>query len=216
MVREFSPDGSGFSIPVERKVDRESLIKYAYQKAKSVIENYSVREGEFKDIYDSGMVDRDLENVKKMEKNLLEGGADAIENTKLSEIFNAILLQQFEINEWMGSDVTTIGTSKHDKFTTGIGNITEFKRKSGISYLAMAVRVTFSVGNLNKKLVQIKENIRKGQLSKIKYFESELHRGELKKVPNVIVGCDKKCFLKLLNCGHKIKIGLYPSILYSF
>jgi hypothetical protein len=196
-MKNFFPEG-GFSRKIDNKIDKGRLIESAHLKAKSLIEKYSIKEEGFRDIYSDDVIDNDLTEVARIERLVSqEKDENVAENNKLSEIFNAIILEQFEKSDWMGPNAFTIGTSKYDRFRTGIGNVTEFHEERGISYLAMAVRVTFSP-NLEKKLLKIKDDIKDGELSKIKYFESDLHRGELKKVPNVIVGCDKEMLLEVV------------------
>ncbi len=196
-MRNLFPEG-GFNKKLDDKIDRERLVKLAYEKSKLLIEKYSIQEESLrKDMYGDS-VDDDLAEVSGIERRIFqETDEDLMENRKLSEIFNAIVLDQFERNNWMGENAITIGTAKYDRLKTGISNITEFHEDKGVSYLAMGIRVTFS-SNLEKKLLEIKENIRKGELSRIKYFESDFHRGELKKVPSVIVGCSKKMLLEVI------------------
>jgi len=186
-----------FGEKVGNKIDKERLIREAYPRAEALLKKYSIKEEGFRNIYGS-MVDEDKKEVLGMKQSFSKDMDEkSLENNKLSEIFNSIALEQFEKNNWMGEEAFTTGTSEYDKLKTGISNITEFHDEKGVSYMAMAVKVTFS-SSLNKKLLKIKDNIKSGELSKIKYFESELHRGELKKVPSVIVGCEKDMLLDVV------------------
>jgi len=174
---------------IDDKIDRENLIKEAYPKALEIIKANSFKEDDFKDLYGSA-VEEDKKKFKENEYREID------ESVKLSEIFNAIILEEFKKKNWISENASTKGTSKFDKYTTGISNITEFNDKKGTSYMAMAIRATYSP-NLRDKLMKTKENIRAGELSKIKYFNSEQNRGELKKIPSFIIGCSKEMLLEV-------------------
>lgn len=184
-----------FTKNVDKKIDKERLINQALPRAEKVLDGCRIKEEELRDGMYEEAVDADLKEVAKREENFSEEADErAIEAMKLSEIFNALLIEQFEKNDWMGEDAFTAGTAKYDKYKTGMSNITEFRKETGVSYMAMGIRATLSrnTGNIESKLLEIKDNIKKGELANIKYFVSDYHRGELKNVPSVIVGCDKE------------------------
>ncbi len=199
-----------FTKKIDKKIDKERLINQALPKAKKILEEYSIKEEELRDGMYEGAVDIDLREVATKEANFSGEIDDNIaEAMKLSEIFNALLIEQFEKNDWMGENAFTVGTAKYDKYKTGMSNITEFRKETGISYMAMGIRTTLShnPSNIENKLWEIKENIKKGELTNIKYFVSDYQRGELKNVPSVIIGCDKEMLFESIELwlGNKNK-----------
>lgn len=214
MPIEFSPEGSGFSRGVENKIDRERVVKPAHEKAGRYMRDNKFKEKDFEDIYTKERVAKDLETVERIKEALSrEEDEKIIEANKLSEIFNAMIIDQIGLNDWMGVNANINGTSDFDRFTTSLSNVTEFKGDSGISYLAMAMRVTFSPFNVDKKLSAIKESIKTEKFPTIKYFNSQFHRGELKELPTAVVGCRKGMMLEaaeLWLLGKKRELAEHP------
>ena len=100
---------------ITNKIDRERLIEKAYPKAQALIEKYSIKEEDLRENIYGDRVDDDLKEVAKKEELFSrETNKINIENNKLSEIFNAIILEQFEKNNWMGQEAFTTGTAKYE------------------------------------------------------------------------------------------------------
>ncbi len=183
----------------EKRIDREKLIVPAFERAKAFLAGHSIKETDFEDTYDAGSLKSDLEYVQKMDKTIAsESDPQNRENSMLSTIFNAIAVDQFGKN-WMSPNAYTIGASKHDLYQNGIGNITEFRKNTGTSYMATAVRMTFSP-NTRKKILEIKERIQNNNFYEVKYFKTDPpfeFKGKLENVPIVLAGCDKDMLLEV-------------------
>lgn len=109
------------------------------------------------------------------------------------ELFEAIVNSQIEESDWMGADADVIVTSRYDDIKNGVDGIVEFEREGGGSaHLALAVDVTDSEKKMAEKFERVKESIRSGSLSEIKYFKSKNFRGELSGVPRVVVGAGRE------------------------
>src|SRR5690606_16988956 len=110
---------------------------------------------------------------------------------QLSEITESFLLRGLNEAKWV-PHCGGIKTSEFDDYINGVDLVLEYQRaENPASHIGLGVDVTFS-NNLDKKLTRIKEEIAKGTLASIKYFDSpNSHvRGQLKQVPRGVVGFD--------------------------
>lgn len=104
-------------------------------------------------------------------------------------IFEALVLDQTERSNWLGENAMTVRASKFDDYANGVDMIVEFPEEIS-RHLALAVDVTTSE-MLAKKFSRIREEIDRGRLSRVKYYDSKNFRGELKNVPRIIIGADQ-------------------------
>ena len=175
-------------------------IDKIHEKAKKVLEEDIINPADFADLYGENNIKKDEEYVKKMEKKFTDTDSpEQIKSNKLATIFEAILHDQAELNEWLGSNVHTINTSRYDDIKNGVDTVAEFtEKKQSVSYLGLAIDATFSA-DINDKIQRIKNEINKGALTKIKYFKSDKmnFRDELSKIPRVIIGADTNTIQEL-------------------
>ena len=175
-------------------------INQVYEKAALSLKEDLVDPEEFKDLYGEYNINYDKDYVKKMEEKFnQEDTQEQIKSNKLATILEAILHDQAELNEWLGPNVYTINTSRYDDIKNGVDIVAEFiEKKHSASYLGLAIDATFST-NINNKIQRIKNEIKKGDLAKIKYFKSNRmnFRGELSKIPRVIIGANANTIQKL-------------------
>ena len=166
-----------------------------FQKTEAVLsENPPLNPENFRDLYGDENVDKDIAYVKNLEKKFSEEtNPENEEAKKLAKSLETIITEQIELSDWMGPDAVTITTSRFDDIANGVDLVTEFQnqKERTASHLALAVDVTFGSG-LGKKMARIINEIRSGELARVKYFESEFLniRGELRNVPRVVVGID--------------------------
>lgn len=183
----------------ERVEDKISLEK-AYEKAQKILAVEEIDIRSFDDLYDPEKIEQDLEYIEKKEEIFnKENVQERQELNMLSSVFEAIFFEQAELSEWLGPNAHTIKSSRFDDIKNGVDSIAEFESEEGdISRLALAIDITFGP-QLQKKMARIKKEIERGELAHIKYFvsASEGFRGELKNVPRVVVGADKKMVKEL-------------------
>lgn len=185
--------------PEFRKEEIESLVNKAFERANGLLNQDEINPEDFKDLYDSATIDKDLEYVTtleaKFDKQMSQSERDHI---RLAKVFEAILHEHGEQSNWFGDSAVTIKTSRFDDIMNGVDEVVEFEEPESTSYLALAVDATYSVFT-EKKLKRIEDEIGRGELAKIKYavFENTGFRGELTKVPRVIVGVSSKTIQEL-------------------
>lgn len=191
------------NIDARRKKQRwEEIVEKAHKKALKILQIDQIDQEDFKDLYGEKQVSADREYVRKAEGNFeIQNTPEQKEAKKLADIFEAIIHEQIEINEWLGENVHTIKPASYDDIKNGVDEIIEFQQKKErmASHLALAIDITFS-DNLHEKIDRIKQEIRDGHLSIIKYFKSDFIsiRGEKSDIPRVVVGIDKDSLKEII------------------
>jgi len=182
--------------PIETE---RQIIELAYPKALEVIKSDEINPEDFKNCkgYKDGAIKMDLDFVARQEDRFSKRELPEQEKArKLAIIFEAIIHEQAELSDWLGQDVITKKASRYDDYNNGIDTIAEFAHPKG--NLVLAIDVT--TANPTKKLEGIKNDIDKGTLSHIKYFESsdEKFKGHFRGIaPKVIVGAEHRAVLRL-------------------
>ncbi len=149
----------------------------------------------FGDLYDKNSIENDLRIVKELEGKFraeAEDDPDKEARDKRGKLFEAIVRDQTEMSDWMGETARVIVPSRYDDIVGGVDGIVEFDDETSKTHLVLAVDVTESELGLNRKFEKISETIRRGSLSRVKYFRSGNMRGELTLVPRVVIGADRK------------------------
>lgn len=150
----------------------------------------------FVDLYSEKTVEHDEAHVRKLEEKFEEErGANPTIGVwqKRGKLFEAIIKDQAELSEWLGENAHVRDTAKYDDYVNGVDGIVSFEEEGRQeSHLALAIDVTRSDRHLSEKFDKIKHSIDTGNLSRIKYFESETMRGELRRIPRVVVGADRR------------------------
>lgn len=147
---------------------------------------------QFKELYGELAIKSDLKYVKDMEEKFSQDSSPIRDRyKKLATIFESIVDQQIELNDWLGEGVYTVKTSKYDDIRNGVDTVLEFERDEGTTHMALAVDVTFSK-DLSKKIKRIQQDIETGRLTQVKYYESAdmSFHGKLTDVPRIIIGAD--------------------------
>ena len=118
---------------------------------------------------------------------------------QIATVFEAIIHEQTELSDWLGPEASTVSTSRYDDIAHGTDTIVRFQREDEAdAHLGLAIDVTFSP-DIRKKLDDVKEGIKHGNLTEIKYFalpdpenpDEYISMGRLK-VPRVVIGISKE------------------------
>lgn len=200
---------------IENQALNSFTIDQAYKQAVRKMQKETIDPETFRDIYHEG-VDKDNAYVKEMEEKFRKNATPEKEAAKrLATVFEGIIHENAELSDWLGSNAQTFKTSRFDDIANGVDTIVEFEEsETSASHLALAIDVTFT-SDTERKLADIRDKIKKGELTKIKYFASE-HlgmRGELAKVPRVVIGAESKTIKQLAELwieGDKKELGAHP------
>lgn len=187
---------------IVENIAADQVIKQIYEKAKENPFRQPIDLEQFRDLYGEEIINRDLEYVRRLEEKFAQesqSGSQQERIHRLATIFENIFQEQAERNNWLGDNVYIIKASRFDDIKNGVDNIAEFQKEDrSASYLALAIDVTMSA-DVEKKLKRIKKGIENGHLATMKYFVSQYTniRGELSKIPHVIIGADIKTIKEL-------------------
>lgn len=175
-------------------------IEQAYERARKMLTREAINLKQFKGLYGEDVVKRDEKYVEEMEARFSRANAaDWKQARMLAAIFEAVFHECAELSDWLGPEALTIKTSRFDDIRNGVDSVAEFRESDvSASYIALAIDVTISAEAI-KKFKRIKKEIENGELAKVKYFISEHTniRGELSKIPRVVIGADAKTIKEL-------------------
>lgn len=186
-------------------------LEKVYREIVDAAREYKIDMNDFSEIY--GDLTKDAELVSRYEANNgKENTPKENEAKKIAKIFEAILCQQTELSEWLGSDVTTMLCSDYDDYVNGVDIVAEFSEGDfSPSYLGLAVDATYS-SDLSKKFKKIKNEIASGKMAEIKYFKSSEmdFMGKMSQIPRVVVGAKYQTIIELVEmqkAGKKKELG---------
>ena len=197
-------------------IDENIDIDMAFKKAQKISERDAIRLEDFEDLYGEEGIKQDQGKVTEMEIIFTkEANLEQERINKLSTIFETIIYEHIELSEWLGPNAYTIKSSRFDDIENGVDSIVEFRESEhAASHLALEIDVTFS-SDLENKFERIRKEIKNGKLTKVRYFQSEFLsiRGELAKIPRVIIGADFKTVKELSGLwleGDNKELGVHP------
>jgi len=186
-MKGFNPE-QGFLAPSSERLPEAEEALYKVLVPKN--ENKAIQLDEFADLYDPEVITKDKAYVENLEGKFSADGAPEA-SKKFGKLFEAIINDQIENSDLMGPNADVIVPSRFDDIANGIDSIVRFKEQKGAtSHLALAIDVTRSHAEIEKKFSRIRSSIEDGNLSRVKYFRSKNFRGELKPVARVVIGAD--------------------------
>jgi hypothetical protein len=112
---------------------------------------------------------------------------------KVGAVFEAIVIDEAESSEWLGSGAILYPASQYDDFMNGVDAVAEFKKEENESdFLALAMDVTFSsdIENIEKKINRVLKSVKDGVLTSLKYFVDENGNQSKMEVPRVVIGAE--------------------------
>ncbi len=189
-MEKFQPEG----------LERDD-IGVIHRRAEMVMDKARIKEADFVNPYGQETIDRDLETVRRHERDF-EHNKDEYsrEQKEVADIFEALVLENGELSDWFGPNAITHKTSRYDDYENGVDAVIEFQSEmaGAASFLGLAADVSFSADTSNK-FNRLKAGILKGRLPQIKYFNSSdgHFHGRLNKIPEVVIGASKQTVLEL-------------------
>ncbi|HWP61172.1 MAG TPA: hypothetical protein VN495_01070 [Candidatus Paceibacterota bacterium] len=174
-----------------------SPIELAHHQAQKLLSNpeYAIQADTFADLYGKENVDRDRAAVAEKRARILREQTPEMDRARrASEVFEALVLEQAELSNWLGRNVGILKTSTYDDYFNGSDLIAEWQdTEREPNVLALAVDVTFGARTVENKLMHIRRQVDKGELGTIKYFRSGdgAFRGERRGVPQAVLGVSK-------------------------
>lgn len=180
------------------EVDDKFLFEKAYEKMQRSKRINILKEEDFKDVYSLEEIENDLKNVEKIKNkyyHLQDETGFGLEQKRHSEIIEHIIIEESELEDWFGENAITFKTADHDDIHNKIDMIIEFEEAiedtenaiKELAHLGLAIDISFSK-DVDKKFAKIKDEIREGHLSKVKYFRSERAGAKpIENLPRVVI-----------------------------
>ena len=123
------------------------------------------------------------------------------EQKRTADLFEKLVLRNFNKALWMGSGAVAIKTSEFDDYFNSVDLVVEFSGEQSPSHLGLAADVTFSSNRaeIAEKFDSLRNKIKRGTLSEVKYFRSEEtgYSGPLDHLPEVVIGVSQRTVLEL-------------------
>lgn len=183
-------------IEMEQKnpLEDEALIKKLGERANEKIFNSRPELDDFSGLYSQKEISEDKERVAFLQGKFNEMMTPSQERMKnIAGIFEAIVIDEAESSEWLGSRAIVYSASEYDDFMNGVDAVAEFKNNENESdFLALAMDVTFSsdIENIEKKINRVLKSVKDGVLTPLKYFADEDGNQSKMEVPRVVIGAD--------------------------
>lgn len=179
-----------------KNIDKQKRYLEKIHKYKNAL---APEEGDFTELYSDKEIQHDKELVRKLKLKFVElnndqpNHTDSIERMKrVSDIYEAVIIQQADRNNWFGKNVSVYYTSEYDDYVNGVDGVAEFFDPNGESkaHVAMSFDVVFSKHSerVIEKLEKTKKLIQEGDLTSIKYFEDDNGDKKSLKAPRIILG----------------------------
>lgn len=160
----------------------------------------------FINLYGNETITRDKSEIQQ-KKEVIEHELGQMESQERDRIHHAkeladclegIILSQ---PTWFGVNAETIPTSEYDDFH-GVDMIVEHKFGDAYAHDGIGVDITYgSAQYVNGKIHRLADRANRGELTRVKYFSSPTSnmRGEISKIPNVVIGCSADTMFELVN-----------------
>lgn len=169
----------------------EALVYRAYLnnselREERITKNQLIRMNEFGDVYPKDELSADKNEV------MAEKEEKKIDFTERGEIFEFLMRESEKFN-WFGEDCYIVKTSKYDDIKNYTDIVIEWEDEDGqIVRLAIDCTVAKNEDNLRKKAYGIKRKLESGDLSSLKYHQSELsdEKRLLTQIPQVVVAIE--------------------------
>lgn len=178
--------------PEEHALDRGHWTKLA-SIAEGILRKDESDPRSFADVFSASEIEHDLSALERRDKSFVRGNEIEQKLFEMATVLEAIICQQGSLNEWFGSDVDVIKTTRFDDVMHGVDAVLELlsDKDDNVEHLALAIDVTFNSDVEGEKLRRILNQIDAGKLASVRYFDSEHEHGEIE-APEVILGIDRK------------------------
>jgi len=149
------------------------------------------------DKVDPQEIKKDLDYVEQEEQRINESDKK-LDNYRLKflrrgELLEAICWLGINNDEWLGTETTSVVSSRYDDIKHGVDQVVEIKPDGAKIALNCCIDVTSSARSVEDKFRQIKRTIDSGHLTIIKYYIPDPSADKrIKGYPRVVLGVDEK------------------------
>src|ERR1700761_3581868 len=120
-----------------------ATIDEAYTKLRTTKAQAPISMNGFAELYGNDVVEKDKAYVRdRLEMFRQNANPEDLQNKKLASVFEAIVTQEIELNDWLGPDVTTRRASLFDDIQNGVDTIASIQESENTNYFGLAIDVT--------------------------------------------------------------------------
>lgn len=125
----------------------------------------------------------------KIEEEERSSGKKLSDRSQRGILAEALVYHCVEMHNWFGENCATVATSEYDDHLNGADLVLEFDVEGKV--VRLAVDVTLQ-DNTTEKENEVLLGVEDGELTKLKYFASEIEgkRGKFSKIPRIILKMD--------------------------
>ncbi len=201
-----SPFGEGINFARMDKEMTERRLEGAFSKKNLILEQAAIKPDDFIEPYGKENVEKDKATVRNLKARFGQGLSqeeqrDIKSTERAARVFEAIVYEQAELSNWFGENARTIKTSEFDDIVNGVDLVVEVNEPGRLpGQVALAADVSFGPSSIEKKIQRIVNEINEDSSGTLKYFFSELtgFKGQLLRVPRVVIGIERKAVFDLV------------------
>ena len=174
----------------------EVVLEAAYKKALAT-ETDQIQMDDFAKVVDPELMKKHKKEVAGL-KGLFDKQKENPKNREtimLGKILEAIVTEQIELNDWLGSNVNTQQTTDYDDFMNGIDFVAEMNEDGASRHMGFAIDATHGAKKtIRMKLEKIRSQLNHGELGEVFYFQSldKSFQGRKRFIPRIVLALDKK------------------------
>ncbi len=213
------------AIDVSNPREHARMLIEAGQKKIAEAELDTIDMGEFSKMLPPAEIQKDALYVRDRKEDFKKSNERdpvALKEAKLlAQIFEGLLTEQIELNEWFG-DAVTAKTSDYDDYYNGIDTVLTYRAsKDGLENAQnFGLSIDFTISNnldvTAEKIRKILSKARTGKLGTVKYFRTADREDYTinKQVPQVVITLSKETVLNLVESwvhGKQSELAKHPA-----
>lgn len=172
------------------------VLEAAYQKALET-ETDQIQVEDFVDVYGKKQIQEQAKEVERLRAifDHRKESPEMAEVHQLGKILEAIVIEQIELNEWLGPNIDTQQTCEYDDYVNGIDFITEFNEDGALRHMGFAIDATHGKEQaIRLKLEKIRSQLNKGELGEMTYFQTgdKSIQGKKRFIPKIVLALEKQ------------------------
>ncbi|OGL99821.1 hypothetical protein A2318_03050 [Candidatus Uhrbacteria bacterium RIFOXYB2_FULL_45_11] len=172
------------------------VLEAAYKKALQT-ETDVIDPKDFEDIVDPNIMRAHAQEVAYL-RGIFDRQKEHPETAEvhmLGKILEAIVIEQIELNEWLGANVNTQQTCEFDDYCNGIDFVTEFNQDGATRHVGFAIDATHGKQQaIQLKLEKIRSQLNRGELGEVFYFQTidKSTQGRKRFIPKIVLALEKQ------------------------
>lgn len=179
------------------EIGHESIPLREIDAARQILRSQRLSLTEFSEVFSAEKLREDIALVAERRAAFV---VSKERDKERGEIAEATMIVGVNTGKWFGQDTSVLPTTEFDDFEHGVDILLERMQSGGtFSHFALGVDVSVSEIDIEKKLQNTTDRLRRGQLTKLDYFYSPRMglKGQLLDIPHGVVGVQRESLMEL-------------------